>query len=191
MSAGVAYPPTIIQGVTMDAIVRFFAMSATILGGIVGSGLAWMAFQAPGAILWQGMAIMSFGGAIAGAVTWHLSHRKIERDLAQKRQQQMIHAAQQRLGRVTDVELVAETHYSLEECRLFLKEMTDSGSAEMQIGKEGTVVYVFPGFLTDSEKRHARPATHWTPTRRSMSSDSSGESPPPLDETASPRAEVQ
>lgn len=186
----VAYLATTRQGVPMDAILRFFGMSAAILGSIVGSGLAWMAFQAPSAVLWQGMAIMCFGGAAAGAVTWFLSHRKIERDIAQRQQQQMIAAAQRRLGRVTDVELVAETRYSLDECRAFLKEMTDSGSAEMQIGKEGTVVYVFPGFLTEAEKRHAQPATQWTPPQRSIRRKPSSDSPPPLEDT-SRQAEVE
>jgi hypothetical protein len=131
--------------------------------------------------LWQGMAVLGLGSAVAGGIGWFNADRRLKRDYAQRREQRMIAVTKQKQGRVTDVELVAETRYPLEQCRAFLKEMTESGSAEMHIGKEGTMVYLFPGFLTDDEKRDAQPATEWQPSQRRAS-------PPSLTSENSPRS---
>ena len=93
----------------------------------------------------------------------------------------MIAVAKAKHGRLTDVELVAETRYPLEECRSFLKRMTDSGSAEINIGPEGTMVYLFPGFLTDEQKRTAKPIGSWKPPLEKQASRAVKQTPPPLD----------
>ena len=88
----------------------------------------------------------------------------------------MLAVARQKKGRVTDVELAAETRYPLEECRAFLKNMTETGSAGVNIGKEGIMVYLFPGFLTEEEKENALNVSSWEPSGIS-------EDPPPLKTT--------
>ncbi|MGY8689383.1 MAG: hypothetical protein ACKVHP_16825 [Verrucomicrobiales bacterium] len=154
------------------------------MGAIGGGACTWIAQTPDANHLWQGMAVLGIGSAMAGGIGWFNAHKRLKRDYAQRRQQRMIAVAKQKRGRVTDVELVAETRYPLDECRDFLKEMTESGSAEMQIGKEGTMVYLFPGFLTEDEKREALPAAEWQPQPR--------QSPPSLsraeDSPSSPRS---
>ena len=168
----------------MDSLSKFLSKSVTITGTIGGAAFAWIA-QNPGAHhLWQGMAVLGFGSAVVGGIGWFNAQRRLNRDYGQRRQQRMIAVTKQKHGRVTDVELVAETRYPLEECRAFLKEMTESGSAEMQIGKEGTMVYLFPGFLTEAEKRDALPATEWQPQPR----PSTPPTKTPEDPTQTPRS---
>ena len=89
------------------------------------------------------------------------AHRRAKLASANRREQRMIAVAKTKHGRVTDVELVAETRQTLEECRAFLKRVTENSSAEINIGPEGTMVYLFPGFLTDEQKRTAEPVGHW------------------------------
>lgn len=170
----------------MDSLSKFIAKVVTITGAIAGSCFAWIAQASAvgsGASLgWQVMTILAFGSAAAGGLGWFATHRRLRQEHLQRRERCLIAAAKQQQGRVTDVELVASTPYSLEECRAFLKEMTESGSAEMHVGKEGTMVYLFPGFLSEVEKRNAQSAGEWRPEpRQAQPSDR----PPPMESTRS------
>ena len=136
------------------------------MGSIGGVACALIANSPDASSLWQGLAAVGIGSAIAGGVSWFRADKRLTRDHKKRRDQRMIATAKRKHGRVTDVELVAETRFSLEDCRAFLKEMTESGSAEMHIGKEGTMVYLFPGFLSDEEKRKARSTADWMPEVR-------------------------
>ena len=150
----------------MESLSKFVARSITVMGSIGGSACALIANNPDASSLWQGLATIGIGSAIAGGVSWFRADKRLKRDHKKRRDQRMITTAKRKHGRVTDVELVAETRFSLEDCRAFLKEMTESGSAEMHIGKEGTMVYLFPGFLSDEEKRKARSTADWMPEVR-------------------------
>lgn len=162
----------------MESLSKFLARSITVMGSIGGAACAVIA-NASSSATWQGLAVVGFGTAIAGGVGWFRADRKLKRDYAKRQEQRMIATAKKKGGRVTDVELVAETRYPLEECRAFLKAMTESGSAEMHIGKEGTMVYLFPGFLSDDEKRKAQSAAEWMPEVRTPR-EARVSKPPPL-----------
>ncbi len=150
----------------MESLSKFVARSITVMGSIGGVACALIANSPDASSLWQGLAAVGIGSAIAGGVSWFRADKRLTRDHKKRRDQRMIATAKRKHGRVTDVELVAETRFSLEDCRAFLKEMTESGSAEMHIGKEGTMVYLFPGFLSDEEKRKARSTADWMPEVR-------------------------
>lgn len=162
----------------MESLSRFVARSITVVGSIGGAACAVIA-NASSSATWQGLAVVGFGTALAGGIGWFRADKKLKRDYAKRQEQRMIATAKKKNGRVTDVELVSETRYSLEECRAFLKAMTESGSAEMHIGKEGTMVYLFPGFLSEEDKRKAQSAAEWMPeVRAPRKAETSG--PPPL-----------
>ena len=158
----------------MESLTKFVSRSITMIGSIGGAACAWMA-HAGSSNAWQGLAVVGLGTAVAGGISWFREDRRLKRHYIKRRDQKMIAVAKEKHGRLTDVELVGETRFPLEECRAFLKEMTESGSAELQIGKEGTMVYLFPGFLSEDEKRRARSAADWQPEPRLPR-----ESPPPL-----------
>ena len=178
-----------LDGKFMESLSRFVARSITIMGSIGGTACAWIANNPDASKVWQGLAVIGLGSAIAGGIGWFRADKRLKKDYAKRREQRMIAVAKQKHGRITDVELVAEPRYPLEECREFLTDMTTSGSAEMQIGKEGTMVYVFPGFLSAEEKRGAQSATTWQPKSRQSSQDA----PPPLEdnETTSKSLELE
>ncbi len=162
----------------MDSLSKFFAKSVTVLGSIGGAAFMWIGQNPQASGVWEGLGVIGLGSAVVGGIGWFKEHRRLKRDYAKRREQRLISVAKENHGRITDVELVAETRYPLEECREFLKQMAESGSAEMHIGDGGTIVYLFPGFLTDEEKRNAKPALDWSssPTE----STSSDEKPPAL-----------
>ena len=166
----------------MESLSKFVARSITVIGSIGGAASAMIANSPDASSLWRGLAVVGIGSAIAGGVSWFRADKRLKRDHKKRRDQRMIATAKRKHGRVTDVELVAETRFSLEDCRAFLKEMTESGSAEMHIGKEGTMVYLFPGFLSEDEKRKARSTADWMPEVRTPRETTSA-SPPPLSET--------
>ena len=165
----------------MESLSKFVARSITVMGSIGGSACALIANNPDASSLWQGLAAIGIGSAIAGGVSWFRADKQLKRDHKKRRDQRMITTAKRKHGRVTDVELVAETRFSLEDCRAFLQEMTESGSAEMHIGKEGTMVYIFPGFLSEDEKREARSTADWMPEVRAPRETKTA-SPPPLAE---------
>ena len=172
----------------MSSFSRFLAKSATVVGTVFGASFAVISLNSSWDALWQGLAALSFGSAIAGGIGWFYAHRRLRGNYLEKREQIMIALAKVKRGRLTEVELMADTPYPLEECRAFLARMTASGVAEMHIGKGGTVVYWFPGLLSDEEKRHARSAEDWelpaSPPESSRQRDSA-----PMDEQRSPKRE--
>ncbi len=148
----------------MDSLSKFFSKMVTIGGGIMGGAFMTIAASSSNSGTWQGLGVAALGTAAVGALGWFTSHRKVKKAYLHRLEQRMIAVTKAKHGRVTDVELAAETRYSLEQCREFLTRMTESGSAERHIGKEGTVVYLFPGFLSEEEKRSARSVESWLPS---------------------------
>ena len=149
----------------MESLSKSLGKLFAYLGGSLGAGFAVGAAMADsGFQSFAGGAAAFFLvlGAIGGLI-WATSHKRLLKQYEERREQKMLSVCRTKMGRVTDVELAAETRYPLEDCRTFLKQMTESGSAEVNISSEGTMVYLFPGFLSEREKAAAQGISQWTP----------------------------
>ena len=65
------------------------------------------------------LAVFSLGTTLLGSISWAFAHRRAKLASAKWQEQRMIAVAKTKNGRVTDVELVAETRHTLGECRAF------------------------------------------------------------------------
>ena len=172
----------------MESLSKFLSQCVTIGSGLLASGFGAAALNSGNSVAW-GLTSFSLGAAALGGISWVFAHRRAKVAYANRQEQRMIAVAKDKQGRLTDVELVAETRYPLEECRAFLKRMTDSGSAEINIGPEGTMVYLFPGFLSDEQKRTAESVGAWKPPLEKQASQEG--SPPPLESSSDKGSESQ
>ncbi len=62
-------------------------------------------------------------------------------------------------GRITPVEIAAETKLSIEDAKNELETLCDKGAAELQVTGDGNLVYVFRGFVPEYEKLSSKPPT--------------------------------
>lgn len=71
--------------------------------------------------------------------------------------QRILVLAASKSGRLTVEEAAVGCQLSIPASKAALDHMAAENSAQMEVTHQGTLVYVFPGFLTDEEKRSARP----------------------------------
>lgn len=58
-------------------------------------------------------------------------------------------------GRITPVELAADTDLSINEAEDILKELSKKGYADLRVSDSGAILYEFLGFLTPDEKNRS------------------------------------
>lgn len=148
--------------IEVQSLTKSLGKFVTYAGTTLGAGFTAAAIYGHSAFA-SGSAAFFLTSAALGGVMWFTGHRRAKARYEERLEQRMLAVAKAKKGRVTDVELAAETRYAIADCRSFLKRMTETGSAEVTIGKEGTMVYVFPGFLSDTEKQSAKGIDSWTP----------------------------
>jgi hypothetical protein len=73
----------------------------------------------------------------------------------QEREQGILDLARQEHGRVTVEEVASHCDLSLEEAKAALDRLAAHAVAELRVTDGGVLVYLFPGFLSDEEKRKA------------------------------------
>lgn len=59
-------------------------------------------------------------------------------------------------GKITPLEIVAETNLNLEESKKVLSDLCDQGAGEQRITDEGKILYVFDNILTKEQKESAK-----------------------------------
>ncbi len=79
--------------------------------------------------------------------------RKLGPDQRQRALLQFIHGKQ---GMISPIEIVSVSSLNMEEAKKELDNFCVQGAAELRITEGGEMVYVFPGFLDEEEKRKAR-----------------------------------
>ncbi len=55
-------------------------------------------------------------------------------------------------GRITPMEIAADTDFSIDEAEAILKKFADKGYADVKVSNTGTIFYEFSGFLSDHDK---------------------------------------
>jgi len=89
-----------------------------------------------------------FAVGLAGFKLTRLGHRGRQ----EKRERQILQFAAQNRGRITPAELAMALPFSAEECQTVLETLCDQGIAQLQITDTGNLLYVFEGFLSETEK---------------------------------------
>jgi TM2 domain-containing membrane protein YozV len=88
--------------------------------------------------------------------------RKKKKKLTQEEKDRIVlQYAKRKLGRITPVELAADTILNLDEVEDTLKKMARRRLAEEKVSESGILIYHFDGFLTDEEKAKAKGVLEW------------------------------
>jgi hypothetical protein len=128
-------------GTDVGLIVMFGGLLA------VGVAMAWSAFfkrpSAPGA------ARPGTGGAGGQAASPTRPPTPAERERG------ILLLAERHHGRVTVPEVAAHCGLTIAEAKAELDRLVAARVADLQVTSGGVLVYVFPGFLSDDDKRHA------------------------------------
>lgn len=82
-------------------------------------------------------------------------HQRREARRQERRQQDLLDAAETAGGRVTVAELALRTAYSLDDVNEQLEEFVDDGIAEIGVSDRGREVYIFPEFEEKRDKMTA------------------------------------
>ncbi|MCC7369446.1 MAG: hypothetical protein IT306_13545 [Chloroflexi bacterium] len=75
---------------------------------------------------------------------------------AEEREQRVLDLARAQRGRVTLPEVASACDMTVTDSKETLDTMVLQGIAELRVTETGVLVYVFPGFLSDEEKRGAQ-----------------------------------
>ena len=66
----------------------------------------------------------------------------------------ILRTAKKNSGVATPSEVALEADISLDDAKKNLEQLVSSGFAEVRVNKKGTLVYVFPDFMTDETERN-------------------------------------
>lgn len=106
-------------------------------------------------VLW-GLIVFFLGVGASGAYMavhfWNFGHLKI----AEKYEQSLLSVLSAKQGRVTAMEVAAESALSLRESEQALRAFVRAGRGEVQLTADGQRVYYIKGFLSAHDKAQAR-----------------------------------
>ena len=123
--------------------------------------------------------------------------RKKEKAQESAREKEIVRLAQQKAGKLSILEIVAETSMNSAEVEEIMNEMAGRGLVNMDVTETGGIIYVFPGiaerFILDNQElfrremsRDAPPPTHPAPKESSSPPRQSG-APPKRDLPPAPK----
>lgn len=78
--------------------------------------------------------------------------RKGRRGGQEKQERMVLELAASKSGRITPAEIAMETSLTANESQALLDALCQQGIAETQITENGSIVYVFTGLISESEK---------------------------------------
>jgi predicted transcriptional regulator len=81
------------------------------------------------------------------------SKKKIEKEKLEKT---IINLIISKEGKITPLEIVAETNLNLEESKKILTDLCNQGAGEQRITEDGKVLYVFTSVLTNEQKNNTK-----------------------------------
>ncbi len=142
----------------VDSLQKFLKVLGQLglVGGLAASAvLATLAFGREANFLeplFQMMLVGSVCMAATGGWVWLASARQVRREREARLETQFLQVVRRKHGRITDVELAAESGESIETSRKFLERMAREGSAELEVAPEGRFFYEFAGFLSAVER---------------------------------------
>ncbi len=90
------------------------------------------------------------------ALGWAIFYKDPRHLKGKEKEQWLLNIIQEKGGRVTPLEIAAETKMSLDQAKEELDGFCNIGAAELQITDAGNSIYVFRGFLTYSEKMSSK-----------------------------------
>jgi hypothetical protein len=124
-----------------------------------------------GFLLMRGGLLMPiYWGIFVGSLTaffvgWNLAtsgDKSGKQKAAVQKQQTVLGVVKALNGRVTDLQLAAESGWTLEESKRVLNDFVNAGAAEMNVTPEGDLVYVFRGMLQPGQVERARQPMSFT-----------------------------
>jgi len=83
---------------------------------------------------------------------WRCKHKSTQK-YAEKH---LLEIVRQHAGRVTPIDIAMQTDYTVEEAEQKLDLFCEQNIAERDLTPSGKIVYVFPGFMSEAEKRQAQ-----------------------------------
>jgi hypothetical protein len=86
------------------------------------------------------------------ALGWALFYKTPKNLENEERERELLNLIRSKDGRVTLVEIAAESKLSLEQAREEIERFCELGHAEVNLTEDGEIVYVLNGFLSDREK---------------------------------------
>ncbi|MBT4837711.1 MAG: hypothetical protein HON94_10240 [Methylococcales bacterium] len=82
--------------------------------------------------------------------------KKGRRQNLEASERQLLELIAQHHGKVTSSDIALNTHMTLQEAEDSLKALCQNGKGEIQLTKEGKMLYVFFGFISDEEKQTSK-----------------------------------
>lgn len=102
-------------------------------------------------VLW--MILIFFSCTSAGGL--YLTFSSIQKKRIkekEKKEREILRIAARKGGRITPVEVAANSEYSLEDAKLSLDDMCKKGFAEIELTESGELVYLVRGIISDDQK---------------------------------------
>ncbi len=87
------------------------------------------------------------------AIAHFFRNRRKEKE---QKERQILKVIASKGGRVTPVEIAAETNLIIDEAKAALDQLCKSGAGQLQVTENGNMVYVFEGVLSSQEKNTAK-----------------------------------
>lgn len=140
----------IILGFIVGALSSFFVIAA--IADLIGG----KSDTEPGILigLLVFFSLTGFGGFYL-AITKIMKNKKTSSEL---REQKILEVIISKGGRVTPVEIAAQTNLNVTDAKKELDKLCNSGAGEIQVTSEGNIVYVFQGIITDEDRITAKSA---------------------------------
>ncbi|MDH5681549.1 MAG: TM2 domain-containing protein [Spirochaetota bacterium] len=93
-----------------------------------------------------------YSGAMPGSIVQSPVKKKLS---PAEKEKLVLQVAKNHGGRITPLEVAAETDLSVEEGEKYLKTWSDKGYCEIKISQNGVLLYEFSGFLSNDERNTA------------------------------------
>ncbi len=96
---------------------------------------------------------------VFGAILIKINYFNPRQLLKREEERIILQMISRKLGKITPIEIAAETPWSIDESKAFLDKMKKQGHCSVELTNSGEILYVFSGLVTDEEKETSQDPT--------------------------------